>query len=190
FASTEDPKSRYVLQALQISPLIDSIVSGAEGLIQGTDAVFVQNIEPNLPPVMGDPVAISQCLQNLISNAVKYGGEHPRLTLRVFAAPSENAEGRELLICVDDCGIGIDSAELSSIFDPFYRSPRGNAARIHGTGLGLSLAKRIAESMGARLSVVSELSVGSTFTLHLRIAKGDELQTAMGPSRPASTLST
>jgi signal transduction histidine kinase len=139
---------------------------------------------------MGDPVAISQCLQNLISNAIKYGGEHPRLTLRVFAAPSENAEGRELLICVDDCGIGIDPAELSSIFDPFYGSPRVNAARIHGTGLGLSLAKRIAESMGARLSVVSELSVGSTFTLHLRIAKGDELQTAMGPSRPASTLST
>jgi signal transduction histidine kinase len=53
-----------------------------------------------------------------------------------------------------------------------------HAAQIHGTGLGLSLAKRIAEAMTGRLSVVSELSVGSTFTLHLNIAKGEEIEMA------------
>jgi len=97
----------------------------------------------------------------------------------------ERGSGREVRITIEDWGIGIDSSELALIFDPFYRSPRVNAAQIHGTGLGLSLASRIAESMGGRLSVVSELSAGSTFTLHLQIAKGEEMQTAAAPNRPS-----
>ena len=186
FASTEDGKNRYVLQPLQIAPMIDSIVSRAEGMIQGADVILDAHVEANIPPVLVDPVGISQCLQNLISNAIKYGGEHPRISLRVYTAHLEG-KGAEVRISVADRGIGIDPSELSRIFEPFFRSPRVNTARIHGTGLGLSLAKRIAESMGARLSVVSELSVGSTFTLHLQIAKGDDLQTAVGVSRPASS---
>jgi signal transduction histidine kinase len=77
-----------------------------------------------------------------------------------------------------DRGIGIDSSELERIFEPFYRSPQVSAAQVHGTGLGLSLAKRIADSMGGRISVSSEISVGSTFILHLQVAKGDDKKTA------------
>jgi signal transduction histidine kinase len=99
----------------------------------------------------------------------------------------EHRSGREVRISIADRGIGIDPSELPRIFDPFYRSPRVNAAQIHGTGLGLSLAKRIAEAMGGRLSVVSELSAGSTFTLHLQIAKGEDMQTAAAASRPAAS---
>jgi signal transduction histidine kinase len=69
------------------------------------------------------------------------------------------------------------------IFDPFYRSPRVQAAQIHGTGLGLSLAKRIVESMGGRLTVVSQLSVGSTFTLHLQFAKGEDTEMVSASAR-------
>jgi len=187
FAATEDRENRYILQPLEIYPIIESIVASSEALIQGTDVAFHPQIEPSLPLVMGDPVAISQCLQNLIGNAIKYGGDHPRITLRVFSAPADNGSEEEVRISVGDRGIGIDPSELSRIFDPFYRSPSVNAAQIHGTGLGLSLAKRIAESIGARITVVSELSVGSTFTLHLQNAKGDDLQTAVGASRPASS---
>jgi signal transduction histidine kinase len=134
---------------------------------------------------MADASGISKCLQNLISNAVKYGGDRRRIVLRAFGAALERGSGREVRISIEDWGIGIDSSELALIFDPFYRSPRVNAAQIHGTGLGLSLASRIAESMGGRLSVVSELSAGSTFTLHLQIAKGEEMQTAAAPNRPS-----
>ena len=84
-----------------------------------------------------------------------------------------------------DRGIGIDSSEIEFIFDPFYRSPRVQAAQIHGTGLGLSLAKRIAESMGGRLTVVSQLSAGSTFTLHLQFAKGEDIEWAAADARQA-----
>jgi two-component system sensor histidine kinase KdpD len=94
----------------------------------------------------------------------------------------------ELRISVSDRGIGIDSSELAHIFDPFYRSPRVQAAQIHGTGLGLSLAKRIAESMGGRLTVTSGLSTGSTFTLHLQLAKGQEMLKATPTPRPTPSM--
>src|SRR5207249_10770102 len=61
---------------------------------------------------------------------------------------------------VQDRGMGIDRLEMPHIFEPFYRGAAVMAAQIHGTGLGLSLAKSIAEAMGGTLSVVSELAVG------------------------------
>jgi signal transduction histidine kinase len=178
FASTEDRKSRYVLQPLQVSQIIESVASSTKELIQAAGFVIERFIEPDIPQVMGDPLAISQCLQNLIGNAVKYGGDSRWIGLRAFAGPQEHGHGREVRISVSDRGIGIHRSELGSIFDPFYRSPRVSNLQIHGTGLGLSLAKRIAETMGGKLSVVSELSVGSTFTLHLPAAEGEELEAA------------
>jgi len=179
FASTEDSKNRYILQPLQVSRIFESVMSASAGLIQGTDFVINEHIDEGLPPVMGDLSGISQCLQNLIGNAVKYCGNHRSVALRARAAPATSGSGQEVQISVADRGIGIDPSELARVFDPFYRSPRVNAMQIHGTGLGLSLARRIAESMGGRLSVVSELSVGSTFTLHLQIAKGEDSQTVL-----------
>ena len=187
FASTEDRKNHYVLQSIPIGAIIDSIVSSTESLFRSAGFVLDRQIEPDLPSAMGDLSGISQCLQNLIGNAIKYGGDTRRITLRASTTRVEHGAGRELLISVIDRGIGIDSSELAHIFDPFYRSPRVRDAQIHGTGLGLSLAKRIAESMGGRLSVVSELSAGSTFTLHLKIAKGDDMQMAAQAS-PRSAL--
>ena len=61
--------------------------------------------------------------------------------------------------------------ELKHIFEAFYRSPRVRTAQIRGTGLGLSVAKQLAESMGGRVSVASEVGAGSTFTLHLQVAE-------------------
>jgi signal transduction histidine kinase len=184
FASTEDGTHSYVLQPLQVSTIVESIVAETEGLVRGAGFVLDRQIEPDLPLVLGDVSGVSQCLHNLISNAVKYGGDRRQIVLRALAAPVEPWSGREVRISVIDRGIGIDSSEIDQIFDPFYRSPRVNAAQIHGTGLGLSLAKRIAESMGGRITVLSEISAGSTFTLHLRIAKGEDVQTVLEASRP------
>ena len=83
---------------------------------------------------------------------------------------------KEVCISVTDQGIGIDRSELPHIFNPFYRSPRVNSAQIHGTGLGLSLAKNIADAIGGKLFVVSELGAGSTFILHLQVALNEDKQ--------------
>jgi signal transduction histidine kinase len=185
FASTEDGTQRYVLQPLQLTPIIDSIVKETEGIVRDSKFVLDYKIESDLPFVLGDVSGISKCLQNLISNAIKYGGEDRRIVLHTFQAGREQRAGREVCVSITDRGIGIDSSELAHIFDPFYRSPRVSAAQIHGTGLGLSLAKRLAESMGGRISVLSEISVGSTFTLHLQVAKGEDKK-AVTSSFPSS----
>jgi signal transduction histidine kinase len=183
FASTEDRTNRYVLQSVSVQRIIDSVVADTEGLVRGAGFTLEKRIDPNLPDVTGDLGGISQCLQNLIGNAVKYGGDDRHITLQASASSAGHGSPAELRIAVSDQGIGIDSSEIPFIFDPFYRSPRVHAAQIHGTGLGLSLAKRIAESMGGRLTVVSQLSVGSTFTLHLKFAKGENMEMAEATAR-------
>ncbi len=183
FASTEDRSNRYVLKPVAVAKILDAVVADTEGLVQGAGMTLDLEVDSGLPHVLGDLGGISQCMQNLIGNAVKYGGDDRRITVRARRFNQNRGEPEELRISVGDRGIGIDSSEISHIFEPFYRSPRVQAAQIHGTGLGLSLAKRIAESMGGRLTVASQLSVGSTFTLHLQFAKGEHLEMAAAGAR-------
>jgi len=76
---------------------------------------------------------------------------------------------REIRISVQDRGMGISRADLPHIFEPFYRCPAAVEGQIHGTGLGLPIAKSLAEAMGGRLSVDTETGSGSVFTLHLPV---------------------
>ena len=99
---------------------------------------------------------------------MKYGGETRWIGIRAYA--SEPSQAKEVRITIQDKGLGIETRDLQRIFEPFYRSPAVTAAQIHGTGLGLPLAKRIAEAMGGKLTVSSEPGRGSSFTLHLPVA--------------------
>jgi len=109
-------------------------------------------------------VALSQCIQNLISNAVKYGGAARWVGI---GAHSRNGE---VQISVSDRGLGIAPEDLPHIFEPFYRSAGARSAQIHGTGLGLPLSQSIASAMNGRIDVASIPGRGSTFVVHLRDA--------------------
>ena len=126
-----------------------------------------QLIQSGLPDVSADLAGLSQCLQNLVVNAVKYSGDSRWIAIRAFLHNEAGAKP-EVHISVQDRGIGIAPTELRRVFEPFYRSAAAAAAQIHGTGLGLPLAKRIIEAMGGTLSATSKLGEGSTFTLRLR----------------------
>jgi signal transduction histidine kinase len=188
FAATKDRKNPYVLRPLQVSEIVDSVLAKTSELIKGAGFTVDLQIEPGLPYLMGDLSALSQCLQNLIVNALKYSGRGRWIGVRVFASDSATLKGKEISISVQDRGIGIDSSELSRVFEPFYRSPAVTAEQIHGTGLGLSLSKTIAEAMGGKLTVVSEPGVGSVFTLHLPIAEEYKLQLAGVTSGPDASV--
>jgi signal transduction histidine kinase len=121
-----------------------------------------------LPKIMGDLSALSQCLQNLITNALKYGDQGHWIAIR--ASADGGRDHPEIRISVQDRGKGIERTELHQIFEPFYRAKAALAGQIHGTGLGLPIAKSLAEAMGGRISVTSEVGVGSIFTLHLPVA--------------------
>jgi two-component system sensor histidine kinase SenX3 len=165
FAATQEGRNHYTFRVLRVSEVVDAALHNTAGLIQVAGFKLEREVDPDLPEVTGDLPALTQCLQNLIGNAVKYGGENR--WIRVRARLGQGA--KEVQISVEDRGLGIKTSELNEIFEPFYRSAAVTAAQIRGTGLGLPLAKSIAEAMGGRLTVVSKLEHGSTFTLHLPV---------------------
>jgi signal transduction histidine kinase len=185
FASMKDRPRPYVLRPLEVSQLIESVVENTAELVHGSGFTLEQQIEPNLPAIQGDLPALSQCLQNLIVNAVKYSGESRWIGLRAFLAQAEDRHRHEIRITVQDRGIGIQRSEIGQIFQPFYRSPSVRSAQIHGTGLGLPLARSIAEAMGGNLSALSEPGAGSVFTLRLPVAAEEKIQAgaAKAPER-------
>jgi signal transduction histidine kinase len=169
FAATKDRKNQFASQPLQVSEILHSVLHQTSELAKTSGFSIELEIEPGLPLITSDASALARCLQNMIVNAVKYSGKSRWISIRAFLSVSELHGQREIQIAVRDRGIGIARSELPHIFEPFYRSPTVVAEQIHGTGLGLSVSKSIAESMGGRLTVVSELGGGSVFTLHLPI---------------------
>jgi len=119
--------------------------------------------------VLGDETALRRVFENLVANAVKYGEAGRWLGIRARLA------GREVRVTVADRGIGINAAEQSRIFEPFYRAPDVIAARIQGTGLGLSLVQRIVRAHGGNISVQSEPGAGSEFTVTLPAASEEPI---------------
>lgn len=177
FSATRNKSHHYTLRPLRVADVIETALKDTTAMIDENHITLEREIAPNLPPVMGDLPALSHCLQNLITNAVKYGGDARWMRI---SAKAHDDHGRldEVQISVADKGLGIGAGELRRIFEPFYRSRSVAAAQIHGTGLGLSLARDIAAAMGGRLTVASEPGQGSCFTLYLRFAEVADLQTS------------
>jgi signal transduction histidine kinase len=171
FAATRQGRQHYEFVPLNLEELIDSAIASSSELIQARSFTVERDIAPGLPLVVGDRTALSQCLQNLITNALKYGAEQRWIGVRAIA------DDKEVQISVSDRGLGISTDDLPHIFEPFYRSPAVQSAQIHGTGLGLALSQSIAEDMKGRITVSSKLGTGSTFTLHLRVTQSGMSQT-------------
>jgi signal transduction histidine kinase len=184
FAATRQSRNLYNFRPLQVAEILDAALNTTTGLIQSQHVNIESHIEPGLPPVVGDLSALSQCLQNLITNAVKYGGEQRWIGIRALL--SHGSRGKEVQISIEDKGLGIDPSELPRIFEPFYRSPAVTSAQIHGTGLGLPLAQSIAEAMGGRLTVESTPGKGSIFTLHVPVADIPAPQTGVALNAAAN----
>jgi len=152
--------------------IIQSALDASVHILAPEDVQVHRDIALNLPPVVGDAAALRSAVQNLIANAVKYGGRDRWIGIR-----AEHFPGRrhgEVRITVSDHGDGIDPAELPHIFEPFYRGADAIAQQIHGNGLGLSLVRRIVEAHGGRVAATSRPGAGSAFTIALPAASADE----------------
>jgi signal transduction histidine kinase len=166
FAAGQSRPARYELGPVAVAGAIGAVLASVAGLPEAEGFAIERDIGADLPPVEADAAALNRCLENLILNAFKYSGESRWVRIRAAASPGT----ARVRISVEDGGPGIDPADLPHIFEPFYRGKAAQAAQIRGTGLGLSLARDIAEGMGGRLDVSSELGRGSTFTLELAAA--------------------
>jgi two-component system phosphate regulon sensor histidine kinase PhoR len=180
FSSTERGRI-YNFQWLDVTRVIAAALAGTVGQIRSAGVRIEQTTETDLPQVWGDFKALTQCLQNLIVNAVKYGGNGGWIGIFTSVVAKPNFTW-EVVVTVEDKGLGISSEDLKRIFDPFYRSPAVTGEQIHGSGLGLAIVKSIAEAMGGSLTVQSDLGKGSSFSLHLPAEKKSSRGTASYPA--------
>jgi len=128
----------------------------------GVERVAVRLGHEDQALVLGDPDRLRQLLLNLVDNAIKYTPRGGTITLSLYR------EGGWVRVSVQDTGVGIPPEALPHIFERFYRMPRQGRK---GVGLGLAIARWIAEAHGGRLEVESQVGQGSTFTLWLPEAK-------------------
>lgn len=123
-------------------------------------------LQEDLPMVMGDPLRLRQMIGNLLENAIKYTDAGGEVRMECFA------EGHQVILRVSDSGIGIAPGDQALLFDKFYRGsnvPEGEP----GTGLGLSIVKSIVDNHNGRIWVESKLGSGSTFTVVLPTAESE-----------------
>ncbi|WP_171910262.1 hybrid sensor histidine kinase/response regulator [Paraburkholderia fungorum] len=121
-------------------------------------------------PMQGDPTRLGQVMNNLLSNAIKFT-ERGEVTLRLSVRAGQGAQGSELVIEVEDSGIGMSAGQQALLFQAFSQADATISRRFGGTGLGLALCARLTEAMGGTIAVRSEPGEGSVFTV--RVPQGE-----------------
>lgn len=158
-------RATYSLQPTEVEEVLDEAIEDCRWLLEERQARVEKDLDPDLPAVLGDPGALRRAFRNLVENAAKYGGKTPWIGVRARAA------GREVEVTVEDRGPGIRRDDLPHLFEPFYRGREVKTGGIPGSGLGLSVVRRIIEAHRGRVSVAAGGSgQGSAFTLHLPAA--------------------
>ena len=141
---------------------LENIVESITPIVGEKNIEINQNIPADLPPLESDEIRVSQILQNLIGNAVKF-------TDAGSVTVSVASDHGKVFVRIADTGIGIGVNDLPYIFDEFRQVDGTSARRHEGTGLGLAIARKAARMLGGYIAVQSALGKGSTFTLTLPV---------------------
>ena len=153
-------------EEVDIGEIVATAISNASHLRGTRSCEFRVTVAENLPPVRGDHAQLVQVLDNLISNAVRYGCEKADSAVDVSAERS----GPWLLISVTDHGPGIAREHLPRVTERFYRADPARSRESGGTGLGLAIVKHIVERHRGSLEVRSTLGVGTSVVVQLPAA--------------------
>ncbi|MGH8183423.1 MAG: ATP-binding protein [Rhodanobacteraceae bacterium] len=148
--------------SINIRDLVDSVKRLLEKPAEAKGLAMRAVVDPDVRPIVrGDPMRVRQILTNLISNAIKFtqrGGVSVRVSKR-----SDTDTQHELLFAVRDTGIGLAADAAARLFQPFTQADASVTRRYGGTGLGLTICKKLVDLMGGRIGVRSEPGRGSVF---------------------------
>jgi two-component system phosphate regulon sensor histidine kinase PhoR len=158
------PAGRVDLRALVLR-----VAAGFEPRLTSGAIRLDLQVPPDLGPVTGDADQLAQVAQNLLDNAVKYGGEGGVIRLAVTAAPSEERWPAQpgIVLAVTDSGPGIPRDHLPRLTERFYRVDNSRSRSLGGTGLGLAIVKHIVNRHRGRLVIESEEGLGTRVSVWL-----------------------
>ncbi len=158
----ESGKMPVQTERVLLPELIDEVMTEVEPVIAGTRLEVNRELAPVLPEITTDRQKVKQIVLNLLSNALKFTPQGS-----VAIQLQHDGETDEIPISVTDTGIGIAEENQKTIFEAFQQANSSYARRQGGTGLGLTICRRLAHLLDGRITLVSRLGEGSTFTLFL-----------------------
>jgi len=173
---------RIELELTRLAPLLEDCANLLEGQCKDRRVALIVDVEPEMPPIPLDSSLIHQAMMNLISNAVEAvaPGEGAVTVRAIYRTAGGTRKVPEVEIAVIDNGPGIPASKMPWVFEPF-----STTKGIKGTGLGLAVAKRIAEEHGGSIALESVEGRGATFRLTLPADPGSKLDpSATASSRP------
>jgi signal transduction histidine kinase len=179
FAGAQSGRQVYELRPVSLREVVNDALTPHRQQLAEQNWQLETDLPEDLPLVRADAPALTRAVQNLVSNAIKYGDAGRRL--HIYARRIDGF----VALTVADQGRGIPADELRHIFEPFTRGREAVAEQIHGNGLGLSLVKHIVTAHGGRVEVTSEPNQGSAFTIYVPVAADN---TSLATGAQASSL--
>ena len=152
-------------EPIELALSLQDIINQLKLMANEKQLYLTLDMEENMPLVRADSYRLRQVITNLVSNALKFT-EQGGVTIRCICIH----EGRMIRIAVQDTGIGISPAALGLIFEAFRQADGSTTRRFGGTGLGLTIAKKLIELQGGEVAVESIVGQGSIFSLTLPVA--------------------
>jgi PAS domain S-box-containing protein len=159
-AKIEAGRMTFSLGEVNVPMVLEELQRNNAGLVVGKDVELVVDAPEDLPTIVADERRVYQVINNLVSNAVKFT-EKGSITMRAFE------EGDEMVLQVEDTGLGIDKENLDAIFEEFTQVDTSSTRQHEGTGLGLTITRRLVHMHGGTIAVESEVNKGSTFTVRI-----------------------
>ncbi len=155
----------FVFTSINLNTIISQLVLDHEPLANRRNQTIKAETDANIPNIQADNLKLNRALTNLVVNALNYTPEGGEVIIRAYQ------EKQEVVIAVQDNGVGIAPADIAFIFERFYRVDASRSTGTGGTGLGLSIARRIVTAHGGDITVESVPGKGSTFSIHLPLVQ-------------------
>ena len=176
----EDPEVNLACEAFDARSLAEDILTiiKMRAVEYGITVDYQETPEAFAAPyVWGSPLHVRQIFINILSNSIKYNKKGGMISVRVSAS-RPSPEQVLYRVVIADTGIGMSKEYLARLFEPFSREHEGAGSTYEGTGLGMSIVKKLVEKMEGTIQVQSEEGVGSTFTVTLpfEIAQGSDIR--------------
>ncbi|HWF18161.1 MAG TPA: ATP-binding protein, partial [Verrucomicrobiae bacterium] len=154
-------------EPVEMNAFVKNLMSAAQQMADSKGLMLETTVQPDLGPLMVDTNKLEKTILNLVFNALKFTPKGGTVSLHV------QKYGEQLVIEVEDTGVGISEKNLPHVFDRFWQADNSSKRKYQGVGIGLSLVKELTEVQGGSVSVQSQEGRGTTFTVNLPFIKAE-----------------